>query len=160
MVTETKLQRKNNRGRPFALTDDKRELIMEGIKNGLYHATAFTRAGIDDQTYINYRRRAEEGEIAFISLFEEIKKAEADHEYDMTSLSIKKIKESSNPIAPIVHLSRRFKERWSDKYLAVDDPNRAVIVRLELIGKRIAQSQDDIVDAEVKQLSEASPIVE
>jgi len=95
-------------------TPGKRKAIIEGIKNGLYPSTAAQRVGIDPSTISKWLSKGEEGIEPYVTLINEIKKADSEAEYNLVSDTYKKALESKSVIEKVTVLSRRWRNRWAE----------------------------------------------
>lgn len=82
-----------------------------------------------------------------------INKAEALLELGLTTDAMAKSKKSKNPLAPIIVLSRRFRDRWSEQ-IQVASAGREAIASMERI--KAAWDTPEVVEGEYKVLEDGA----
>jgi len=87
-----------------------------------------------------------------------IKKADADLEVDMVEDAKAKALTSKNPLASIIFLSRRMRERWSEQVNIGAAAGREAVVSMERIKE--AWDTPEIVEGEYKVIEEGQPKLE
>ncbi len=97
-------------GAPTKLTPERQAKILEYIRQGNYIHTACQAAGITDQTFRNWRQRAEDGEQPYSDFFEAVKRAEAEAEPGMVGSLTRH--GSDNWVAAATFLERKYPTRW------------------------------------------------
>ena len=78
-----------------------------------------------------------------------INKANADLEVVLVTDALKKSRESKNPLSPVILLSRRFRERWSEQ-IQVASAGREAVDSMERIKE--AWDTPEVVDGEYAEL--------
>jgi hypothetical protein len=131
--------------------------------NGAYPSTACAQVGISERALTRYLNRYDvymrehiddldvdklsditfedtlkEPGLIYVYFVEQIKKADATLENDIVKDFKNKVLESNNPIHHAVFLSRRYRERWSEKYdvqVTKNDAERSLISIMEALRK-------------------------
>lgn len=82
-----------------------------------------------------------------------IKKAEADLEVEVVEDAKGKMKDSKSPLAPIIFLSRRFRERWAEQ-VTVAAAGKEAVASMERI--KAAWDAPEVVDGEYREVPEGT----
>jgi len=106
-----------------------------------------------DITYIEPGTRGRGDDVGLYAEFAEaINKADADLEVVAVSDAVTKFKKSNNPLAPIIFLSRRFRDRWSEQ-IQVAAAGKEAVASMEKI-KAAWDEPGEITEGEYRELPE------
>lgn len=93
---------------------------------------------IDNISNISYEDTFKDKGLIYVYFVERLKKADATLENDVVSDFKAKVLASSNPVHHAIFLSRRYKERWSEKFdmtVTKNDAERSLITIMEELKK-------------------------
>lgn len=157
-------------GRRTDLTPELQERICKLIRdNGMYLEPAAAACGVAHATLYEWLARGRSsssnsrgglGEAVepgthgrgdpdglYADFADAINKAEGELEVMAVSAAVKKFKKSRNPLAPIIFLSRRFRDRWSEQ-IQLADAGREVMATMERY--KAAWDAPEVVDGECR----------
>ena len=103
------------------LTPELTEEICKYISEGSYIETACKNAGINKTTFYDWIKKAEDAynsgdtDSIYLNFANAIEKADAEIEHKHVKHFNEVALESGNAIPSAIFLSRRFRERWSDR---------------------------------------------
>jgi hypothetical protein len=115
--------------RPVLLTDTVIKAITGNISRGMYPEQSAIASGLSRSTYYRYMDMAEKAVESYngddlsdlieadvhVKLWDAIKKADANLEARVVSDTLTKVEASNNAIMGITFLSRRYRDRWSER---------------------------------------------
>lgn len=119
---------RQDEGRPSALTDVFRvQKVLRLIGDGNYIETACLAAGFSRTTLHNWKKKAEQGEIAAIAFVNALEKAQAIAEADAVD-DVRRAGKAGPQFwaASATRLERRHPDRWGKRPEAVDTPRVVV----------------------------------
>ena len=126
------MTKKSNGGRPTSLTPQVEKKILAAIEKGNYITIACKYAGISNETFYNWKKRAEKKEEPFFGFFNKVEVAEAKAEIS----AIEKLRAIMNSgdvksaSAIQSFLKMRYKERWSDRLELAGDQDKPINVKV------------------------------
>jgi len=151
-------------GRRTDLTPELQERICKLISdNGMYPAQAALVCGISERTFYEWLARGRvvdnssngnrepgtrglgDTNGVYGQFAQAIKKADAKLELSLVTDALGKARKSKNPLAPVILLSRRFRERWSEQ-IQVASAGKEAVVSMERIKE--AWDAPEIVEGE------------
>lgn len=100
-------------GAPSTLREpDKVQLLLASIRDGNYRETAIRQAGISKQTFYNWLKRAEAGDVPAMAFVDALEKAEADAEAETVANVRKASQLPQFWAAGMTYLERKHPDKW------------------------------------------------
>jgi hypothetical protein len=103
-------------GRPTSCTPETQEKILNALRAGNYRVAACKWAGIDQDTFCRWMRRAKTGEQPFAEFAEQVKQAEAQAEAALVATIRKAAADHWQAAAWL--LERKYVVRWGRRDLS------------------------------------------
>ena len=130
-------------GAPSTLGEpEKVQLLLASIADGNYRETAIKQAGIAKQTFYNWLKRAEAGDIAAKLFVDALEKAEADAECE----TVRNVRNASKLpqfwAAGMTWLERKSPEKWGRRQDDSQAPK--VIVQLGVTAEHVKINQGQV----------------
>lgn len=147
-------------GRHTLLTPELLKNICDKVKGGMYPLQAALACGVGEATHYEWLQRAtgdvkgREGSELYAEYADALKRSDAELEDKVVVMAVKKIDKSRSPIAPVLFLARRFRDRWGES-VQVSATREAVAVMERL---KAAWDADAVVDGQFRELPQGGQL--
>ena len=133
------------RGRPpiLEVSPGIKDEIIKYISDGAYMQTAFRAAGVSDQTYDLWLRKAEQGIPIYSEFIAKLKKAEAEAEL---KISQQMMLGGNHFLPSATFLERRFRDRWGRSDRRTVDANVNITIASVNYNQLLKQMRKQVDD--------------